>query len=186
MKKEDINYELISKIEIKIQDTLFYMPEEVIKGIIILNPKYQMNIKDRLLHLTLKIMQYEFWEYSNIEINELKNIYTTKIQEEEIEYKIKDELDLSKNEIFESFSIIEKEKEDKIISIPFQLKIDNKKILPTFQFLDKNYILGIRHLLLVECKEYNSSNYIGLFIGLNTYSKLSSIDNNSSKKSRGV
>ena len=167
MKKEDINYELISNIEIKIQDTLFYMPEEVIKGIIILNPKYQMNIKDRLLHLTLKIMQYEFWEYSNIEIKELKNIYTTKIQEEEIEYKIKDELDLSKNEIFESFSIIEKEKEDKIISIPFQLKIDNKKILPTFQFLDKNYILGIRHLLLVECKEYNSSNYIGLFIGKN-------------------
>ena len=152
MKKEDINYELISNIEIKIQDTLFYMPEEVIKGIIIINPKYQMNIKDRLLHLTLKIMQYEFWEYSNIEIKELKNIYTTKIQEEEMEYKIKDELDLSKNEIFESFSIIEKEKED-------------KKILPTFQFLDKNYILGIRHLLLVECKEYNSSNYIGLFIG---------------------
>ena len=49
MKKEDINYELISNIEIKIQDTLFYMPEEVIKGIIIINPKYQMNIKDRLL-----------------------------------------------------------------------------------------------------------------------------------------
>ena len=43
--------------------------------------------------------------------------------------------------------------------------INEENILPTFQYDDKTYFLGIRHLLLVECKEYNSSNYIGLFIG---------------------
>ena len=37
--------------------------------------------------------------------------------------------------------------------------------MPTFQFETENYILGIRHLLIVECEEYNSMNYIGLFIG---------------------
>ena len=51
-----------------------------------------------------------------------------------------------------------------MISIPFQIQINTEKILPTFQFENKDYILGIRHLLIVECKEYNSSNYIGLFI----------------------
>ena len=64
-----------------------------------------------------------------------------------------------------NFSVIEKEDKVKNITIPFNLKIDNPKILPTFQFEDKNYILGIRHLLIVECHEYSSSNYIGLFIG---------------------
>ena len=165
MKKEDINSELISKIEIQIQDTLFYMPGETVKGNIIINPKYQMKIKDKTLHLNLKIMQYEFWEYLNVEIKEFNNIYTTNIQEKDFEYKLNDEIKETKEEIFDDFSIIEKEEEDKIISIPFEIKIDDKKILPTFQYEDKDYFLGIRHLLLVECKEYMSSNYIGLFIG---------------------
>ena len=43
-----------------------------------------------------------------------------------------------------------------MITIPFQIKITNEKILPTFQYQNKDYFLGIRHLLLVECKEYNS------------------------------
>ena len=42
MKKEDINFELISKIEIQLDNTLFYMPRETITGKIILNPKYNM------------------------------------------------------------------------------------------------------------------------------------------------
>ena len=88
MKKEDINYELISKIEIQIEDTLFYIPGETVKGKIILNPKYRLKMKDKFLHFSLKIMQYEFWEYTNIEINELKNIYSTTIQEENIEYEL--------------------------------------------------------------------------------------------------
>ena len=50
MKKEDINSELISKIEIQIQDTLFYMPGETVKGNIMINPKYQMKIKDKTLN----------------------------------------------------------------------------------------------------------------------------------------
>ena len=166
MKKEEINNEFISKIEIKIEDTLFYMPGESIKGLIILNPKYQIKLNDTTLHLTLKIMQYEFWDYSNKEINELKNIYITNIQTEEIIYELKqEEISIQKN--YENFSIIDKEDENKIISIPFVLKINEEKILPTFQFDDSIYFLGIRHLLLVECNEYNSSNYIGLFIGKN-------------------
>ena len=166
MKKEDINYELISKIEIQIEDTLFYIPGETIKGKIILNPKYRLKMKDKFLHFSLKIMQYEFWEYTNIEINELKNIYSTTIQEENIEYElnIQEGPNPPKNN-FLNFSIIEKEIEEKNITIPFQIKIDNKKILPTFQYEEKNYILGIRHLLIVECKEYKASNYLGLFIG---------------------
>ena len=67
MKKEDINSEVISKIELVIDDTLFYMPGEIIKGKIIINPKFQMKMDDNILHLTLKIMQYEFWDYSKIE-----------------------------------------------------------------------------------------------------------------------
>ena len=166
MKKEEINNEFISKIEIKIEDTLFYMPGESIKGLIILNPKYQIKLNDTTLHLTLKIMQYEFWDYSNKEISELKNIYITNIQTEEIIYELKqEEISIQKN--YENFSIIDKEDKDKIISIPFVLKINEEKILPTFQFEDSIYLLGIRHLLLVECNEYNSSNYIGLFIGKN-------------------
>ena len=165
MKKEDINSEIISKIELVIDYTLFYMPGEIIKGKIIVNPKFQMKMNDNILHLTLKIMQYEFWDYSNIEKEELKNIYTTTIQQENIEYPLKEE-EISTNKNYLNFSVIEKE-EDKNISIPFQIKVDNTKILPTFQFEDKKYILGIRHLLIVECQEYNSSNYIGLFIGKN-------------------
>ena len=167
MKKEEINSELISKIEIQVEGTLFYMPDEVIKGKIKINPKYK--IRDKIFHLNLKIIQYEFWEYNNIIIKELKNIYKTLIQEEKIEYELK-EFELSKkdsSDIFENFSIIEKEEEDKIISIPFNFKINDDKILPTFQFQNKDYILGIRHLLIAECDEVNSSNYIGLFIGKN-------------------
>ena len=164
MKKEDIYNEIITKLEIKIDDTLFYIPGETIKGKININPKYQMKINDTTLHLTFKIMQYEFWDYSNQEIQELKNINITTVQTGELIYELKKE-DLSEHKNFENFSIIEKEDESKIISIPFELKINEENILPTFQYDDKTYFLGIRHLLLVECKEYNSSNYIGLFIG---------------------
>jgi hypothetical protein len=166
MKKKDINYEFISKIEIKLDDTIFYVPGETIKGKINIIPKYQMKINDDSLHITLKIMQYEFWDYSNQEIKELKNVNITIIQTEEIIYELK-EGDLSESKNFENFSIIDLENENKIISIPFEFKITEEKILPTFQFDSKTYFLGIRHLLLAECKEYNSSNYIGLFIGKN-------------------
>jgi len=166
MKKEDINYEFISKIEINLDNTIFYVPGEIIKGKININPKYQMKINDTNLHISLKIMQYEFWDYSNQKIKELKNVNITTIQTEDIIYKLK-EGDLSENKNFENFSIIDLEDENKKISIPFEFKITEEKILPTFQFDDKTYFLGIRHLLLAECKEYKSSNYIGLFIGKN-------------------
>ena len=107
MKKEDIHHEFISKIEIKIEDTLFYIPEETIKGSILINPTYQMDIKDKILHLSLKLMQYEFWERANVKIEEIKNIHLTKIQEDNIEYKLKPD-DISENQLFESFNLIEK------------------------------------------------------------------------------
>ena len=59
----------------------------------------------------------------------------------------------------------------KLYQYRFKLKINEKNILPTFQYDDSTYFLGIRHLILVECKEYNSSNYIGLFIGKNQIKK---------------
>ena len=164
MKKEDINDELISKIELQLEETLFYLPGSIIKGKITIIPKYRMQIKNQILHLTLKLNQYEFWDYNQKDINELKNIYITKVQEKKIEYSLQKE-ELSQHEVFNNFSIIEKEEENKIISLPFEFMIENKNILPTFQYEDENYFLGIRHLLIVECKEYNSSNYIGLFIG---------------------
>ena len=80
MKKEDINNEFISKIEIQVDDTLFYIPGETIKGTILLKTKYQMKIKGQTLNLSIKIMQYEFWQYANKPIEEIKNIYMTKIK----------------------------------------------------------------------------------------------------------
>ena len=88
-----------------------------------------------------------------------------------MEYELKEEEKTKFNENLKlgSFSIIkiEKEEKNKFITIPFKFKLEtnNKKLLPTFQFETEKYILGIRHLLIVECEEYNSMNYIGLFIG---------------------
>ena len=50
-----------------------------------------MKINIITLHLTLKIMQYEFWDYSKKKINELKNINITNIQKEEFEYNLKED-----------------------------------------------------------------------------------------------
>ena len=53
-----------------------------------------------------------------------------------------------------------------MISIPFEFEIkEDNNILPTFLFESNKYFLGIRHLLTVECKEYQSKNYVGLFMG---------------------
>ena len=86
------------------------------------------------MHLTLKIAQYEFWDYITQEPEELKNIYTTIIQEENIEYKLENE-ELPKKENvegFENYSIIMKEDDKKFISIPFELKLDDKKNFTNF------------------------------------------------------
>ena len=171
MNKKELNEELISKIKIQIQDTLFYMPGETIIGKINIYPGFKLKIKNNKLHLKFKLLQYEFWEYTNISTNELKNIYKTEIEEKNIEHILEEEngSNFEENKKFGNFSmiLIEKEEEEKIISIPFEFKIDenNTKLQPTFQFESDKYILGIRHLLTVECEEYNCINYIGLFIG---------------------
>ena len=170
MKKSEIEEELMSKIKIEL-DTLFYMPGEKIKGIIKIYPGFKIKIKNNILNLKLKLLQYEFWDYTNIQADELKNIYKTEVSTNNIKYELKEEEkpNFKDNEEFGDFSIvlIEKEDKDKFISIPFEFELDenNDKLLPTFQYEKDNYILGIRHILTVECEEYNSVNYIGLFIG---------------------
>lgn len=168
MKKTEIQNEILSKIEIEL-DTLFYMPGRTIKGNIKINP--ELKLKNNKINLKLKLIQYEFWEYNNTQIDELKNIYKKELKVKFIEYELKEEerTDFNENLKVGNFSIIllEKEENDKFITIPFEFELDkdNKNLLPTFQYITKKYILGIRHLLIVECEEYNSMNYIGLFIG---------------------
>ena len=170
MKKSEIEEELMSKIKIEL-DTLFYMPGEKIKGIIKIYPGIKIEIKNNILNLKLKLLQYEFWDYTNIQTDELKNIHKTEVSSSNIKYELKEEEKPSfkDNEEFGNFSIvlIEKEDKDKFISIPFEFELDKNKdkLLPTFQYEKDQFILGIRHILTVECEEYNSVNYIGLFIG---------------------
>ena len=170
MNKSEIEEELISKLKIELKETLFYMPGETLTGMIKLQPGIKLKIKDNKLHLNKKFIQYEFWEYNNIKIDELKNIYKTELDSKDIEYTLKEEelQDFEENKKFGNFSIIFIEKEEEqIISIPFEFKISeqNTNLLSTFQFETDECILGIRHLLMVECKEYNAINHIGLFIG---------------------
>ena len=140
MKKEDINYEFISKIEINLDNTIFYVPGEIIKGKININPKYQMKINDTNLHISLKIMQYEFWDYSNQKIKELKNVNITTIQTEDIIYKLK-EGDLSENKNFENFSIIDLEDENKKYQFLLNLKLQKKKFYVLFNLMIKHIFL---------------------------------------------
>ncbi len=52
-------------------------------------------------------------------------------------------------------------------SFEFKINKNDKNWLHTFEFETEQYFLGIRHILTVECLEYNSINYIGIFIGKN-------------------
>ena len=171
MEKSEIKEEILSEIKIDIDETLFYIPGETIKGTIKLSPGFKLNIKDNILNFKLKLLQYEFWEYTNIKVTELKNVYKTEIEEKIIKYQLKEEesTNYEENEKIGEFSAIKIEKEptSKIITIPFEFKLDeeNEKLLPTFQYETDKYFLGIRHLLTVENIEYTSLNHIGLFIG---------------------
>ena len=99
-----------------------------------------MKINDTNLHITLKIIQYEFWDYSNQKIKELKNVNITTIQTEDIIYELK-EGDLSENKNFENFSIIELEDENKIISIFLNLKLQKIKFYLLFNLMIKHIFL---------------------------------------------
>ena len=80
MKKSEIKEELISKIKIELE-TLFYMPGEKIKGIIKIYPGIKIEVKNNILNLKLKFLQYEFWDYKNIQIDELKIYIKLKCQQ---------------------------------------------------------------------------------------------------------
>lgn len=171
MHKSEIAKETLFKIKIDINETLFYMPGETVKGTIKFSPEIKFNAKDKNLHFKIKLIQYEFWDYSNVKVTELKNIYKTNIKEKLIDYKLKKNEVLNEDEKTKigdfSVIVIDKPKEEKMISIPFEFKLDkdDQKLLPTFQYETNKYILGIRHLLTVENIEYGSINHIGLFIG---------------------
>ena len=85
MKKSEIKEELISKIKIELE-TLFYMPGEKVKWIIKIYPGIKIEIKNNILNLKLKFLQYEFWDYTNIQTDELKNIHKTEVSTNNIEY----------------------------------------------------------------------------------------------------
>ena len=126
MEKAEIKNEILSKIKIEL-DTLFYMPGETINGTIKINPEFKLKLNKNKIRLKLKLIQYEFWEYNNIQIDELKNIYKTEVNE---------------NLKFGNFSIIaiEKEEKDKFISIPFKfiLEIIIKSYCLLFNLKRKN------------------------------------------------
>ena len=150
MNQSNITDEMIN-IEI---NSAFYIPGELIKGIIKMNkPKIFKNLDTGVyrININLKLIQYEFWEYSNEKIEEFKNIYKTEIKTKTIEY------------ILENIIINNdpKTENEALISIPFEFKIEenDNKLLPTFQFEDKIYFLGIRHILEIDCKELKSKNY---------------------------
>ena len=91
----------------------------------------------------------------------MKNIHKTDLDSSSFEYNLIEEenQDFEENKNFGNFSIVLIEKEEeKSITIPFSFKINenNDKLLPTFQYETNDYILGIRHLLIIKCEEYNS------------------------------
>ena len=91
----------------------------------------------------------------------MKNIHKTDLDSSSFEYNLIEEenQDFEENKNFGNFSIVLIEKEEeKSITIPFSFKINenNDKLLPTFQYENNDYILGIRHLLIIKCEEYNS------------------------------
>ena len=146
MNKSEINKEILSVIKI---ETLFYIPGETVKGKIKLFPTINLKLKDHTIHFKLKLIQYEFWEYSNVKLTELKNIHKTEIKEKFIEYKLNDD-EISKfeekvNLLEFSVIFIKNENKENFISIPFEFKIDseNEKLLPTFQFETEKYFLDI-------------------------------------------
>ena len=173
MHKSEITKETLFKIRIDIDKTLFYLPGETVKGTIKFSPEIKFNTKEKNLHFKMKLIQYEFWDYSNVKVTELKNIYKTNIKEKLIDYKLKKNEVLNEDEKAKigdfSVIVINKKKDEKMITIPFEFKLDenDQKLLPTFQYETNKYILGIRHLLIVENIEFGSINYIGLFIGKN-------------------
>ena len=171
MNKSEIKKEILSVIKIDLDETLFYIPGETVKGKIKLFPTINLKLKDHTIHFKLKLIQYEFWEYSNVKLTELKNIHKTEIKEKFIEYKLNDD-EISKfeekvNLLEFSVIFIKNENKENFISIPFEFKIDseNEKLLPTFQFETEKYFLGIRHLITVESFDYSSINHTGIFIG---------------------
>ena len=116
-----------------------------------------------MLHFKLKLIQYEFWEYENVKLTELKNIYKTEIKENVIEYKLKDneisniEEKLNIGEF--SVVVIEKESTEKFISIPFEFKKKKKK---------KKYVFYGDRTRFIRCKSSYSKRNI-LFRGRNAF-----------------
>lgn len=136
-----------SYLNIEINDSQFYMPRDVISGTIKLNPAFPKDF----YRIKLKLVQFEFWNYLGISSIDPNKVCINDLFIKNIEHKLYGPN--SNNEI----------------SIPFTFEIydiyGNKKLLPTFQFQNDKYYMGIRHLLVAEYGEHECLNYKGLFIG---------------------
>lgn len=159
-----------SSLEIELEDSQFYIPGEVIRGSIKLNPD---NPKD-YYEIKLKLIQYEFWDYVNTSFLELNKVNTEEVITKTIPYKLYGPI--LNNEI----------------SIPFVFEInENNKLLPTFQYQNDKIFMGIRHLLVAEYGKHECLNHKGLFIGKipnkfylsNTYRKTDDLSINIFKQS---
>ena len=133
-----------------ILDNYCIKPESYIEGFIILTPILKGNIKLKDPKIFLTLTQYEFFDYINKEKESSKQIENKK-QHKEIIFNKEAKIEIENNTISCTLKIPIK------VSIP-----KNDKLLPSFNFKNKDFISGIRHIFTVNIPEINSINSIGV------------------------
>ena len=133
-----------------ILDNYCIKPDSYIEGFIILTPilKGDIKLKDPKIFLTLT--QYEFFDYINKEKESSKQIENNK-QYKEIIFNKEAKIEIENNTISCTLKIPIK------VSIP-----KNDKLLPSFNFKNKDFISGIRHIFTVNIPEIDAINSIGV------------------------
>ena len=134
-------------------DNYCIKPEGYIEGSIILTPILKGDIKLKEPKILLTLIQYEFFDYIN--------------KEKELSNKQKENNKQHKEIIFNKEAKIEIE--NNILSctlkIPIKVSIPkNDKLLPTFNYKNKDFISGIRHIFTVNIPEINAISSIGIII----------------------
>ena len=136
-------------------DNYCIKPEGYIEGSIILTPILKGDIKLKEPKILLTLIQYEFFDYIN--------------KEKELSNKQKENNKQHKEIIFNKEAKIEIE--NNILSctlkIPIKVSIPkNDKLLPTFNYKNKDFISGIRHIFTVNIPEINAINSIVMNYGI--------------------